>query len=107
MCTFRKKRILTVFDIKSKTDENTTSPNHTSRLRDCMEMRQEKTTSKFQDLTRIFFQKVEIMSTLSKGKTISAVIEQCLDNCLLVRFNHRSKIFRGVLFDEKHSVVSR
>lgn len=47
------------------------------------------------------------MSCLQAGTVLSATVEQALENCLLVRVKHRSKIFRGVLFDEKNAIVSR
>lgn len=47
------------------------------------------------------------MACLQAGTVLSATVEQVLQNCLLVYVKHRSKIFRGVLFDEKNAVVWR
>ena len=47
------------------------------------------------------------MSCLQAGSVLSATVEQALENCLLVSVKHRSKVFRGVLFDEKNAVVWR
>lgn len=51
--------------------------------------------------------KFQRMAVLRQGSVISATVEQSLGNCLLVSFKHRSRTFRGVLFDEKNSAVSR
>lgn len=47
------------------------------------------------------------MACLQAGTVLSATVEQVLENCLLVCVKHRSKIFRGVLFDEKNAAVWR
>lgn len=47
------------------------------------------------------------MACLQAGTVLSATVEQVLENCLLVYVKHRSRIFRGVLFDEKNAVVWR
>ncbi|KAL9983663.1 hypothetical protein ACROYT_G005872 [Oculina patagonica] len=47
------------------------------------------------------------MACLQAGTVLSATVEQVLQNCLLVYVKHRSRIFRGVLFDEKNAVVWR
>lgn len=47
------------------------------------------------------------MVCLKAGAVLSATVEQALKNCLLVCVKYRSRIFRGVLFDEKNAVVWR
>lgn len=47
------------------------------------------------------------MACLQAGTVLSATVEQALENCVLVYVKHRSRIFRGVLFDEKNAIVFR
>lgn len=47
------------------------------------------------------------MACLQAGTVLSVTVEQVLENCLLVFVKHKSRIFRGVLFDEKNAVVFR
>ncbi|XP_067037079.1 PWWP domain-containing protein 2A-like [Acropora muricata] len=47
------------------------------------------------------------MACLQAGTVLSATVEQALENCVLVCVKHRSRIFRGVLFDEKNAIVFR
>lgn len=47
------------------------------------------------------------MACLQAGTVLTATVEQSLENCLLVYVKHKSKIFRGVLFDEKNAIVWR
>lgn len=47
------------------------------------------------------------MACLQAGTVLSATVEQVLENCLLICVKYKSRIFRGVLFDEKNAVVWR
>ncbi|EDO32351.1 predicted protein [Nematostella vectensis] len=47
------------------------------------------------------------MASFKVGSIVSATVEQALENCIMVKYKRGSRTFRGVLFDEKNSVVSR